>query len=66
MFFKGVVKFPLIIKCAYIDYIKALERRQAELDKERKIKKRSGWNFINIVDNLNNCKKRFVLVIVCN
>ncbi|CAH2094312.1 unnamed protein product [Euphydryas editha] len=40
--FSGVVKFPLIIKCAYIDYIKALERRQAELDKERKIKKKSG------------------------
>ncbi|XP_050354443.1 uncharacterized protein LOC126776185 [Nymphalis io] len=40
--FSGVVKVPLIIKCAYIDYLKALERRQAELDKERKIKKKSG------------------------
>ncbi|OWR46979.1 uncharacterized protein LOC116773337 [Danaus plexippus] len=39
--FEGIVKFPMILKCAYIDYIKALERRQAELDQERKIRKRS-------------------------
>ncbi|CAH0728112.1 unnamed protein product, partial [Brenthis ino] len=40
--FAGVVKVPLIVKCAYIDYLKALEVRQAELDKERKIKKKAG------------------------
>ncbi|XP_023952978.2 uncharacterized protein LOC112056729 [Bicyclus anynana] len=39
--FSGVVKVPLLIKCAYINYLKALERRRDELDKERKIRKTS-------------------------
>lgn len=40
LLFSGVVKVPLIIKCAYIDYLKALEKKQAEDDKERKIRKK--------------------------
>lgn len=39
--FAGVVKVPLMIKCAYFDYLKALERKHEELVKERKLKKRS-------------------------
>ncbi|CAK1583353.1 unnamed protein product [Parnassius mnemosyne] len=37
--FAGVVKVPLIVKCAYLDYLKALERKQADEEKERKLKK---------------------------
>ncbi|KAL0819893.1 hypothetical protein ABMA28_007905 [Loxostege sticticalis] len=37
--FSGVVKVPLLIKCAYVDYLKALERKEAEAALERKIKK---------------------------
>ncbi|XP_068619394.1 uncharacterized protein [Battus philenor] len=37
--FSGIVKVPMIIKCAYIDYLKALERKEAEEVKERKLKK---------------------------
>ncbi|XP_072929525.1 uncharacterized protein [Epargyreus clarus] len=39
--FAGVVKVPLIIKCAYFDYLEALRKKQAEDDLERKIRKRS-------------------------
>ncbi|XP_028165925.1 uncharacterized protein LOC135080751 [Ostrinia nubilalis] len=38
--FSGVVKVPLLVKCAYVDYLKALERKEAEAALERKIKKR--------------------------
>ncbi|CAG4931106.1 unnamed protein product [Parnassius apollo] len=37
--FAGVVKIPLIVKCAYLDYLKALEKKQADEEKERKLKK---------------------------
>ncbi|CAH2045941.1 unnamed protein product, partial [Iphiclides podalirius] len=40
--FSGVAKMPLVIKCAYIDYLKALERKRAEEEKERKLKKERG------------------------
>ncbi|KAJ0173801.1 hypothetical protein K1T71_010950 [Dendrolimus kikuchii] len=36
----GVVKVPLLIKCAYVDYLKALAKKREEEDKERKIRKR--------------------------
>ncbi|XP_004921809.1 uncharacterized protein LOC101740955 [Bombyx mori] len=39
--FSGVAKLPLVVKCAYIDYLEALEKRKEELEKERKIKKSS-------------------------
>ncbi|KOB66766.1 Uncharacterized protein OBRU01_20776, partial [Operophtera brumata] len=38
--FSGVVKVPLLIKCAYFDYLKALEKKQAQDDLERKIRKK--------------------------
>lgn len=37
--FSGVVKLPQILKCAYIDYLKAAEKRKDELARERKLKK---------------------------
>ncbi|KAL4711745.1 hypothetical protein ACJJTC_015811 [Scirpophaga incertulas] len=37
--FSGVVKVPLLVKCAYIDYLKALERKEKEAVMERKIKR---------------------------
>ncbi|XP_022817387.1 uncharacterized protein LOC111350187 [Spodoptera litura] len=38
--FAGVVKVPLLIKCAYFDYLKALEKKQEEEARERKLKKK--------------------------
>ncbi|KAM3958096.1 uncharacterized protein ACR2FA_007890 [Aphomia sociella] len=37
--FAGVVKVPLLIKCAYIDYLKALAKKEEEANRERKIRK---------------------------
>ncbi|XP_034833820.1 uncharacterized protein [Maniola hyperantus] len=39
--FSGVVKVPLLVKCAYVDYLQALERRKDELAKERQIRRTS-------------------------
>ncbi|XP_035449467.1 uncharacterized protein LOC118275565 [Spodoptera frugiperda] len=38
--FAGVVKVPLLIKCAYFDYLKALEKKAEEEARERKLKKK--------------------------
>ncbi|XP_026734494.1 uncharacterized protein LOC113498616 [Trichoplusia ni] len=38
--FAGVVKVPLIIKCAYLDYLKALEKKHEEAALERKLKRK--------------------------
>ncbi|XP_038206962.1 uncharacterized protein LOC119828782 [Zerene cesonia] len=40
--FSGVVKVPLLIKCAYLDYLKALEKMKDDEARERKIRKKSG------------------------
>ncbi|KAJ8713840.1 hypothetical protein PYW08_007460 [Mythimna loreyi] len=37
--FAGVVKVPILIKCAYFDYLKALEKKKDDYEKEKKIKK---------------------------
>ncbi|CAB3246347.1 unnamed protein product [Arctia plantaginis] len=39
--FSGVVKVPLLIKCAYLEYLKELERKHADAVKERQIRKRA-------------------------
>ncbi|XP_049878076.1 uncharacterized protein LOC126375221 [Pectinophora gossypiella] len=39
--FAGVVKFPTILKCMYTNYLKALEQKDLEEAKERKIRKKS-------------------------
>ncbi|XP_075982759.1 uncharacterized protein LOC142980997 [Anticarsia gemmatalis] len=39
--FSGVVKVPVLVKCAYFDYLKALERKHQEEVKERRIRKRA-------------------------
>ncbi|PZC74554.1 uncharacterized protein LOC110379533 [Helicoverpa armigera] len=38
--FAGVVKVPLLIKCAYFDYLKAMEKKKMEEEMERKLKKK--------------------------
>ncbi|XP_050666103.1 uncharacterized protein LOC126966185 [Leptidea sinapis] len=39
--FAGVVKVPVLMKCAYVDYLKALKKKQEHDDRERKIRKKS-------------------------
>ncbi|CAF4798153.1 unnamed protein product [Pieris macdunnoughi] len=40
--FSGVVKVPLLVKCAYLDYLKAIEKMKDEEARERQIRKKSG------------------------
>ncbi|KAI8425351.1 hypothetical protein MSG28_007112 [Choristoneura fumiferana] len=39
-FFSGVVKLPLVVKCAYFDYLKEMERKAQEDLKERRIRRK--------------------------